>query len=244
MTNLIKRARVEGTPLIDGDSVTFICKSKKAPLLQLESNFWQPLEMQRLKKNYWSYTTTLSRDAYLEYCYVTDPEDDDTRIADPFNLRKITNGMGQYNHYFDMPDVKHTKLTRRKRGIAKGKITKHVIKSDLMLSGGKRNVRLYHPPVDTPVPLLVVFDGRDYRTRARLPQIVDNLIAENKIQPIAMAMIQHARSMRFVEYLNGEVVLAYLDYLVLPLATQPNSISSISKRMQVHSVFSAHQWAA
>ena len=46
-----------------------------------------------------------------------------------------------------------------------------------MLPAPMRTVYLYHPPVETPVPLLFVYDGYDYLHRARLNVIVDNLIA-------------------------------------------------------------------
>ena len=57
--------------------------------------------------------------------------------------------------------------------------------------GGKRPVWLYQPPTPDPVPLVVVWDGGDYYRRGRLTQIVDNLIAQRRIRPIALALVEN-----------------------------------------------------
>jgi enterochelin esterase family protein len=48
--------------------------------------------------------------------------------------------------------------------------------------------------------------------------IVDNLIAEGCIRPIALAMVEHGGPARFVEYATSEATVAFLMHHVLPLA--------------------------
>jgi len=39
---ILERARIEGTPLIDGDMVTFIWYGEKAPKLMADFSDWEP----------------------------------------------------------------------------------------------------------------------------------------------------------------------------------------------------------
>jgi enterochelin esterase-like enzyme len=239
MSLLLQRAKTEGTPLIDGESVTFVWEGESAPFLKLESTDWRAITMQEVEKGVWTHTVALPTNAYIEYNFTTDPDDDKATLLDPHNRRRTMTGLGWDNNYFDMPDAYHTPYVHNRRGVARGKITRHKIEHGWILPGGKRDVWLYQPPVAEPVPLLVVYDGKDYYRRAHLPQIVDNLIAENIIQPIALAMVQHANHLRFVEYLNGEAVLNYLIQLVLPLAHEHLKLLDITKNSGAYGVLGA-----
>jgi enterochelin esterase family protein len=68
------------------------------------------------------------------------------------------------------------------------------------------------------VPLLIVYDGADYLERGKLNIIVDNLIHEKRIQPIAMAFLQNGGDHRGVEYACSDATIMWLDNIVLPLA--------------------------
>jgi enterochelin esterase family protein len=81
-------------------------------------------------------------------------------------------------------------------------------------------VALYHPPTDEPCPLVVVFDGPDYVQRAHLPTMMDNLIAEKRIRPVALALVAHGRQARIIEYMTSDATLIFLMTSVLPLARQ------------------------
>ncbi len=104
------------------------------------------------------------------------------------------------------------------KGIARGTVTRHAVPTRDYAAGALRNVYLYHPPVETPVPLLFVYDGYDYLHRARLNVILDNLIAEKRIRPIALAMVQNGGAARTIEYSCSESTLGFLMECVLPLA--------------------------
>jgi enterochelin esterase family protein len=88
---------------------------------------------------------------------------------------------------------------------------------------------LYQPPVTEAVPLLVVWDGQDYLSRLHLNNIVDNLIDQGRIQPIALAFVDSAvQELRTVEYACNEATLAFLMIQVLPLAIRELKLLDIN----------------
>ena len=238
---LIARARLQGAPLIDGKTATFIWEGKTAPLLLGDFTDWQggdPLILTRQAPDVWTHTLTLPQDAYIEYAYFSDVIDDQ-RLVDPFNPRTLDNGYGKLNHYFYMSQGAPTELAVERDGIPRGKLTRHSIETDQMASGKRRTVHLYRPPCKEPVPLLVVFDGSDYLNRAHLAVIVDNLIAEGRIHPLAMAFINHGGHARFVEYSCSEATLDLVLHKVLPLAKDRLNLIDIQLNPGVYGVLGA-----
>jgi len=213
--SILKRAQSEGTPLIDGDKATFVWHGHTPPQLIGDFNRWNPretIEWRKLASDVWTHTLKLLRDAYIEYAFVRDGQ----HVTDRFNANVAPNGYGGYNHYFYMAGGP-TSLIERRRNVPRGLVTRHVIESDLVF-GGRRAVYFYHPPIDQPCPLIVVFDGRDYLRRVRLPHIVDNLVAEGRMQPVALALIDHGGSARIQEYSASEAIIGFVLTKVLPLA--------------------------
>ena len=157
-------------------------------------------------------------DAYLEYAFI-DPQTGE-RIPDPLNPNRVKNGVNGYNNYFYMPQGKPSPLARPKKGSPRGTVTRHCVPTSEYAAGAKRTVYLYQPPVDGPVPLLFVYDGPDYLRRAKLNVIVDNLIAEKRIRPFAMAMVQNGGAARTVEYSCSELTIGLLMECVLPMAKE------------------------
>ena len=151
---------------------------------------------------------------YFEYVLQAGHE----RLTDPLNPRRVHNGLGAANFWFRMPDAAPSPLILRERGTARGYTTHHLVRGDHLIAGGERVVYLYQPPVEAPCPLLVVWDGRDYLRRARIRQSVENLIAARRIEPVALALVEHGRAARFMEYACSESTLAFLMRHVLPLA--------------------------
>ncbi|MGQ9907198.1 MAG: alpha/beta hydrolase [Candidatus Flexifilum sp.] len=223
--DLLERLARAGNPLIDGDRATFVWVGDVPPLLIGDFTGWhQGVELTRVPdadggQAIWAHTVTLPRAAYVEYAWARQLKTDTTpevRIPDPYNARTIWNGIDADNHWFGMPEYQPTGLIRRRRGIARGRITRIAVAHDLMIARKPRSIWLYQPPVQEPVPLLVVWDGRDYLTRARLPAIVDNLIGLGRIRPIALALIDNAGKLRFQEYLMSEGTIALLTEVLLP----------------------------
>jgi enterochelin esterase-like enzyme len=216
--SIIERLKKEPTPLIDHDQVTFVWKGKTAPDLVGDFSGWEdgrPFKLEKQGKGVWTYQLNLPGDAYIEYGFVRG----DGSLDDPFNPRKTSNGVGGYNNYFSMPEYTPTNLIGNDRSIAHGTVKRYRLPTDYLISGENRTVTLYQPPASGPVPLLAVWDGQDYLHRGRLNLIVDNLIAQKRIQPIAMAFIYNGgQRSRTSEYSCNEATLLFLMKEVLPLA--------------------------
>jgi enterochelin esterase family protein len=225
---LLAVARSLGNPIIEGEVATFIWQGSTAPRFIDDLHNWDdsPQKMKRLGSELWSFSIHLPSDAYLEYAFLNPKTGE--RILDPLNPRRVWNGIDSYNHYFYMPDGGPSPLVHPSKGIDRGTVTRHAVPTHEFAIGLKRNVYLYRPPVETPVPLLFVYDGSDYLRRARLNIIVDNLIAEKRIRPFAMAMVQNGGNARTVEYSCGESTLGLLMECVLPLAKEHLDLEPIS----------------
>jgi enterochelin esterase-like enzyme len=236
---LITRAKKEGTPLIDSDQVTFVWQGDTPPQLLGDFNGWgyalPPIDLQQVAKGVFAHTMTFDPAAYMEYAYFTDAKNH-VRVPDPFNKHRVSNGMGKYNHYFDMPQRQHTGLIRARAAVARGTVTKHTLTSGLFLVGGKRDVWLYRPPTDEQVPLVVVFDGDGYLRRQFIHNIVDNLIAQGRIRPIALAMVANGKGARFLEYVCSEATLTWVAQDVVDLAKQHLNLLDIEQNASAYGV--------
>ncbi len=214
----LERARQNGHPLIAGNTVTFLWEGETAPHFISDLTHWDenPLPMTPIASELWACSFDLPPDAYLEYSFY-DPESRE-RIPDPLNPHKYWNGIHAYNNYFHMPGSRPTPLARRRPGVPRGTVIRRQVESGMRIIGSKRDVYLYQPPTEVPVPLLVVYDGPDYLRRGKLVNIVDNLIAQERMRPVAMALAQNAGADRHVEYACADSTLAFLTDRLLPLA--------------------------
>lgn len=217
---LIERAQREGTPLIDGETATFVWRGQNPPRVMGDFNDWErgtkPLKMKRAAPGVWAVKLELPRDAYLEYAFVRK----DRRVRDPFNSHKLWNGINAYNHCFFMPEAAPTPLAKRSRSVGHGTVLRHIVRGPALVKDGRREVYFYRPVASDPYPLLVVYDGPDYWRRAQLTTLVDNLIAQQRIRPVALALMQNGGPERFMEYACSESTLAFLLTQVLPVARQ------------------------
>ncbi len=228
---LIARAQSEGTPIIDGDTAYFIWEGEAAARLIGDFNNWGTAKPEivpgQIAPGVWQYALTLPRTAYIEYNFVS-PSDVEDRYGNPLATSTVDSGIGHKQHAFAMPEYITTRLTKAKRGVPQGKVSKHRIESDDLLVGGKRDLYLYQPPVLDPVPLIVVFDGKDFYRRAALPVIVDNLIAAGRIHPVALAMIDNKSSARFIEYGASDATVRLVRDVVTPAAYEHLNLIDIN----------------
>jgi enterochelin esterase family protein len=236
---LLERARREGHPLIDGNKVTFLWEGDSAPRLIDDLHGWEdaPQTLKRVSPNLWACSFHLARDAYFEYGFY-DPAMKQ-RFPDPLNPRRVWNGVGNYNHFFYMPEASPSPLTQRQPGAARGRVTTHTVETWMVAAPGHRRVYLYHPPVDERVPLLIVYDGPDYLRRGRLPIIVDNLIAQKRIRPIALAFLPNGGPRRGVEYACSDATLAWIEHDVLPLANRELNLADVKTQPGAFGVLGA-----
>lgn len=236
----IRRALESGNPVVQGNKATFLWQGESAPLLISEVHGWEdrprPFK-QTSNPALWSASLTVPRDAYVEYAFL-DPLTQE-KIPDPLNGQTVSNGMGSRNHFFYMPETMPSPFSIRRADVRSGTITRHRVDAGFLQDDGERDVYLYKPPAGGAVPLLVVYDGYDYLQRARLATIVDNLIADKRIRPIAIAFLQNGRSRRTVEYFCSDATLYWLEREVLPLARKHLRLLNLENHPGAYGVLGA-----
>jgi enterochelin esterase-like enzyme len=235
-----RHALESGNPVIHNNKATFIWQGKSAPHLISDVHGWEdkPKPFKRTSDPaFWSFTLSIPRDAYVEYAFY-DPATDE-KFLDPLNRNAVSNGMGSRNNFFYMPESRPSPLTLPNAETPGGTITRHRVDAGFLQDEGERDVYLYKPRARGPVPLLIVYDGNDYLHRARLPTIVDNLIAAKRIRPIAMAFLQNGRSRRGVEYFCSDATILWVENEVLPLARGQLKLLNINEHPGAYGVLGA-----
>jgi enterochelin esterase family protein len=239
VADVLSRARREGTPLIDGDTATFVWEGEEAPRLVGDFNHWggeiwggrtPSIELDRIAPAVWAHTMTLPSDAYLEYMFLRGGE----RILDPLNPKTIYFWVpeGDFNNWFAMPEFTETPLLEDRIGVPRGTITHHEVDGGPGVLGDKRAVHLYRPPLDRPCPLLVVLHGQALLERYRLRQIVDNLIADGRIQPLALALVHVSDEGSWIECNCSDSMVTFLVEHVLPRPASTSASSMMPARME------------
>jgi enterochelin esterase family protein len=227
------------TPIIDGDTATFVWNGPSAPKLMGDFNGWDAstaLELDRVTKTQWARTLQFTRSTYMEYVFVRNGR----RVRDPNNPNVTPNGIGHFNHFFYMPDAAPTPWAKPAKGVKRGKVTQHVLESKALTVSSTREMWLYAPASQDPVPLLVVYDGQDYHKRALLNVIADNLIAEKRIQPIAIAFIANGGGpSRMLEYGCSEMTLLLLKHVVLPMVAKQVNLVDLGRQPGAYGVLGA-----
>lgn len=245
--SLIQRALKSGNPVIHGDRAIFIWEGESAPRLTGDFNHWEgsPKRFKRLSPRLmpdsaqpiWYAALTFPRDAYVEYAF-HDPVSQ-KNFPDPLNRKTVNNGMGGRNNYFYMPETMPSPYHLRRADVMPGTLTSHRVDTKWLREDYQREVYFYRPPVRGLVPLLVVYDGQDYLQRAKLAVIVDNLVAEGRIQPLAMAFLPGGGRWRDVEYACSDGTLLWVDEVILPLAREKLNLLDVKKQPGAYGVLGA-----
>ncbi len=239
MSDYLTRARADTTPLIDEQCVTFVWFGDHAPDLIGDFNGWnrtQPLALTEIEPGVWVHTLMFPIDAYVEYAFFAD----DARVIDPHNPRMTWNGIDEMQQWVRMPDNTPSPYTARVPGLAtRGIIIEDRVRGNNLIVGGSRDVFLYKPPTDEPVPLIVVWDGRDYLKRAYLANIVDNLIAADKIRPVALVMPDNGAQARFIEYFTTDVTVYFAADVLIKFAAQHLTLIDSDEQPGIHGVLGA-----
>lgn len=250
----IQLAKKKGNPIIDGNEVTFFWEGDHAPKLISDWNGWdsssdegqaQPRPFKRLSpriqaasaKSVWFCTLSLPRDAYIEYA-LYDPVTQQ-KFLDPLNKRTVSNGVGGRNNYFYMPENMPSPFAIRRGDVPIGALTRHSVETKWLRDDYERDIYLYRPPFHEPVPLLIVYDGQDYLQRAKLSTVVDNLIVDKRITPVAMAFLPSAGRWRSVEYACSDATLLWLDQIILPLAQENLNLLDVEEHPGAYGVLGA-----
>ncbi len=240
---LLQRAKQNGNPVVQNNRAIFFWEGDSAPQLIGDFTNWDehPKRFKRLEarsgKPVWSCSLTVARDAYVEYA-LHDPLTQE-HFLDPWNQNSVNNGVGNRNNFFYMPETMPSPFSTRRADVRTGRMTRHRVDAGWLQDDGEREVYLYKPHAKGPFPLLIVYDGPDYFHRARLTTIVDNLIADKRIRPIAMAFLQNGKRNRGVEYLCSDATLSWLHDEVLPLARRHIRLVNIKENPGAYGVLGA-----
>lgn len=228
MNSLLERAKEHGTPLVEGDLATFVWEGSEAQLVG-DFNHWsmeqEPIALAEVEPSVWAVTVQIPIDAYSEYRFVADGK----FVADPLNTHQSDDGMGHTNSFFWMPKAADTPLAQEQPDVPKGRLTEHLVDGGGYVVGGQRTVHFYQPAVEQPVPLVVVFDGSGYLHKAKISTIVDNLIAQKRIQPIALALVDPGGEGRAVEYACSDTTTAFVIKSVLSAAQEHLNLIDITQ---------------
>jgi enterochelin esterase-like enzyme len=210
----VEQLKHSASPIINGQWATFVYRGDAREVeIVGEMTDWErrglkfsPLAGSGIKY----YSIKFPADARIEYKIIVD----DQWMLDPLNPSKKDNGVGGENSYLLMPRYKATDYTRERAGVKRGRIEPLDLPADAQ--GRKRTARVYLPPgydqSSARYPTVYMSDGIEYLERASANVIVDNLIAEGRMQPVILVCL--APIERNKEYwMNKE----YVDWLAAKL---------------------------
>ena len=138
--------------------------------------------------DFWYRGQIFELDARLDYKFVLNGSD---WILDPRNLHQCVGGYGP-NSELAMPDYVYPPEIEYNAGIPHGTFHDTVFYS-INLSNS-RTIRVYTPPSYNPsssmrYPLILFHDGIEWTTLGYAKNILDNLISENKIDPLVAVFV-------------------------------------------------------
>lgn len=181
--------------------------------------------------NLWSLTSNFPADARVEYKIVLNDED---WIFDPVNARLAVNG--NLNSELRMPEYAVSDFTEYRQGIDHGQMGEtRLVESQAL--GYPVAIEVYLPhDYDqlASLPVLYVLDGNDFTDpdMGRLPNALDNLIADGRIEPVIAVFIgardpaDPSFNRREQEFLENPLYAQFVARELVPLidsayATEP-----------------------
>lgn len=166
-----------------------------------DANNWSAnaFPMTRLSStDLWYHTRVFEPDARLDYKFVLNGNN---WILDPRNPNQVSGGFGP-NSELQMPNYEPPTEIEFRGGIPHGVQRDTTFFSTNM--NNSRTVRVYTPPfydsTSQRYPVTLFHDGLDYTNLARAHYVIDNLIAENRIEPIIAVFVPANASRRHDEY--------------------------------------------
>jgi len=224
-------AQNEGIPFVDNDTANFLYRGNVSSLhLAGDMNGWTPgnnkfskligTDLYFIRKKY-------ELNARLDYKFVINNA---TWILDPLNPNKISGGYGP-NSELAMPEYIQPVEIIYNQGIEHGEIQQHSLHSVVMNRTYVVNVYLPagYDPVGRTYQSVYFQDGGDYLNLASSINILDNLISENKINPVVAVFITPTN--RNDEYAEGNR-FKYAEAFVTELVPMVDSIYATSGESQ------------
>jgi enterochelin esterase family protein len=209
-----------GTPMIEGPQVNFIFYGPQARQVELTGEFNQwgrgghAIPMLSLgASGFFYHTLQLSEPARLEYKFIVDGE----WQLDPLCPNRVDNGLGESNSYFIVGDFREPPELQWTDDIPHGRVEQFDFSSKRL--DNTRRVYVYLPAAYDNDPRrrfgsLYVHDGGEYLERAKMANVLDNLIGERQIPGLVTVMVDPVNRME--EYWANERYLEFLCSELLP----------------------------
>ncbi len=174
---------------------------------QLSASRQEPALTQLLTTDLWYKTYWMRSDLRLSYGFIPDPAP-----AGPVGARRP----------LELAAAPPQPWNAARPGVPEGKVVEEQIDSQILKT--QRKVWIYTPPGYDPqraalYPVVVVFDGPVYNSPANIPgpTIVDNLIAERRVEPIILVLVgQTPQPGRNLELGNNAPFADYVATELLP----------------------------
>ncbi len=202
-----------GTPFRRGDTVTllYIGVADRVEVRHWLDIFPELPELVRLESDdVWATTFPMPADARIEYKFAITRHGRHRLALDALNPVQSPGPMGS-NSVLRGSGYEPPEWTQLRSGGPAGSVTRHEIRSTVF--GDERILHLYRPADAEPEALLVAHDGSDYLDYAGFARVLDNLIDDGVLAPVAAAfvdpvdrMAEYRASSRHADFLADEVV--------------------------------------
>ncbi|OWA00799.1 enterochelin esterase [Streptomyces sp. CS113] len=156
------------------------------------------------------------------------------RRPDPHNSRALPSRWdGEPVPYVELPAAPSAMDWEPRPGVLPGTVTRHAVASALL--GGDRRVWLYEPPGGAgrteELPVLVLLDGEHWGPRLGIGRLLDNLIADGRIPPVA-ALLPDAvdEATRWAELACRPEFVGFLADELLPWAARRLPLTADPRR--------------
>jgi enterochelin esterase-like enzyme len=226
-------------PYIEGDTLThFIYRgTATAATVPGDANNWNAAQfaMTRISgTDLWYYSRVFESDARLDYKFVLNGS---SWILDPRNPLTCTGGYGPNSElrmpaYIPAPEIEYS------AGIPHGTMQDTSFFSVNL--NNSRTVRVYLPPnyneSGESYPFVLVHDGLEYVSLAHMDRVLDNLIAQHRIQPVIGVFVPPVN--RTAEY-AGDQMDEFEEFIVSELVQWLGSNFRIRTEAESHATLGA-----
>ncbi len=189
--DLLFSLRQSGGPVVEDSAVHLLYVGEaKAVTVPGDFNGWNPradsmVHVQHTRLFYLSKQLPPTARAEYKLCV------DSVWMLDPLNRRQVMGGYGP-NSEIRMPQYRPPAEIEERDDVARGRID--TIRFNSKILGRTHPVFVYLPPgynrlSRTRYPTIYVNDGGEYITLARMPTVLDNVIADGRIPPIVSVFV-------------------------------------------------------
>jgi enterochelin esterase family protein len=174
-----------------------------------------------------------------------------TAQADPLNPRRLPAApdLTKYEgvSIAEMPNAASQPWSDPRGDVPKGQLHKHTIRSTVL--GNDRSVTVYIPAGNqqkgAALPVLLLFDADTYQSQVPAPTILDNLIAEKQIPPVAAVLVNYpSQDAREREFFANPQFAEFVSIELIPWASRVYGVSTAEPAKNVIAGLSAGGFAA